>query len=121
MDEATRAWSKKFYARTNVMPTMIQTGVYGAVLHYLKAIKAAGTDDPAQVMTKMRELPIEDTFVHGGKLREDGRVVRDMYLARVKSPEQSREPWDYLDIVKTVKGEDAFRPVSESKCPLLKK
>ena len=121
MDEQTRAWSKKFFARTNVMPTMIHTGVYGSVLHYLKAIKAAGTDDPAKVMTKMRELPIEDTFVHGGKLREDGRVIRDMYLAKVKSPEQSKEPWDYLEIVKTVKGADAFRPVSESKCPLLKK
>lgn len=121
MDEATRAWSKKFYARTKVMPTMIQTGVYGAVLHYLKAIKAADTDDPAAVMAKMRELPIEDIFVHGGKLRADGRVIRDMYLAKVKSPAESKEPWDYLDIVKTVKGEDAYRPVSESKCPLLKK
>lgn len=121
MDDKTRAWSKKFFERTKVMPTMIQTGVYGSVLHYLKAIKAAGTDDPAQVMAKMRELPIEDTFVHGGKLREDGRVIRDMYLARVKKPSESKEPWDYLDIVKTVKGDDAFRPVSESKCSLLKK
>lgn len=121
MDDKTRAWSKKFFAKTNVMPTMIQTGVYGSVLHYLKAIKAAGTDDPAKVMAKMRELPIEDTFVHGGKLREDGRVIRDMYLAKVKKPSESKEPWDYLDIVKTVKGEDAYRPVSESKCPLLKK
>ncbi len=121
MDEATRAWSKQFFARTQQMPTMIQTGVYGAVLHYLKAIKAAGTDDPAKVMAEMRELPVEDTFVHGGKLREDGRVIRDMYLAKVKSPEQSKEPWDYLEIVKTVKGADAFRPLSESKCPLVKK
>jgi branched-chain amino acid transport system substrate-binding protein len=120
MDDKTRAWSKKFYARTNVMPTMIHTGVYGSVLHYLKAIKAAGTDDPAKVMAKMRELPIDDVFVHGGKLRKDGRVIRDMYLARVKKPSESKEPWDYLDIVKTIKGEDAFRPVSESKCPLLK-
>jgi branched-chain amino acid transport system substrate-binding protein len=121
MDDKTRAWSKKFFARTKVMPTMIQTGVYGSVLHYLQAIKAAGTDDPAKVMAKMRELPIEDTFVHGGKLREDGRVIRDMYLARVKKPSESKETWDYLDIVKTVKGDDAFRPISESKCPLLKK
>ncbi|WP_441242949.1 ABC transporter substrate-binding protein [Tardiphaga sp. 768_D3_N2_1] len=121
MDDKTRAWSKKFFERTKVMPTMIQAGVYSSVLHYLKAIKAAGTDDPAKVMAKMRELPIEDTFVHGGKLREDGRVIRDMYLARVKKPSESKEPWDYLDIVKTVKGDDAFRPVSESKCPLLKK
>lgn len=121
MNDKTRAWSKKFFARTNVMPTMIQTGVYGSVLHYLKAIQAAGTDDPAMVMAKMREMPIEDSFVHGGKLREDGRVIRDMYLARVKTPSESKEPWDYLDIIKTVKGEDAFRPASESQCPLLKK
>jgi len=121
MDDKTRAWSRKFYQRTKTMPTMIQTGVYGSVLHYLKAIQAAGTDEPAKVMAKMRELPIEDTFVHGGKLREDGRVIRDMYLAKVKSPQESKEPWDYLTIVKTVKGEDAYRPVSESKCPLLKK
>ncbi|MBR1203016.1 MULTISPECIES: ABC transporter substrate-binding protein [unclassified Bradyrhizobium] len=121
MDEKTRAWSRRFFARTKVMPTMIHTGVYGAVLHYLKAIKAAGTDDPAAVMAKMRDLPIGDAFVHGGKLREDGRVIRDMYLARVKKPSESKEPWDYLEIVKTVKGENAYRPVSESKCALLKK
>jgi branched-chain amino acid transport system substrate-binding protein len=121
MDDKTRAWSKKFFARTGVMPSMIHTGVYGAVLHYLKAIKEAGTDEAGKVMAKMREVAIEDAFVHGGKLREDGRVIRDMYLARVKKPDESKEPWDYLDIVKTVKGEDAFRPVSESKCPLLKK
>jgi len=121
MDDNSRAWSRKFFARTGVMPSMIHTGVYGAVLHYLKAIDSAGTDDPAKVMVKMRELPIEDAFVHQAKLREDGRVIRDMYLARVKKPEQSKEPWDYLEIVRTVKGEDAFRPVSESKCPLLKR
>ena len=121
MDDRTRTWSKKFFARTKVMPTMIHTGVYGSVLHYLKAIQAAGTDDPPKVMAKMRELPIEDAFVHGGRLREDGRVIRDMYLAKVKKPSDSKEPWDYLEIVKTVKGEDAYRPVSESKCPLLKK
>jgi branched-chain amino acid transport system substrate-binding protein len=121
MDDNTRVWSRKFYERAKVMPTMIHTGVYGSVLHYLKAIRASGTDDPAKVMAKMRELPIEDVFVHGGKLREDGRVIRNMYLAKVKTPTQSKEPWDYLEIVKTAKGEDAFRPVAESKCPLLRK
>ena len=121
MNDATRAWSKKFMERAKTAPTMIQTGVYGSILHYLKAIKAAGTDEASKVMAKMREIPIEDTFVKGGKLREDGRVIRDIYLARVKKPEQSKGPWDYLEIMQTVKGEDAFRPVSESKCPLLKK
>ena len=120
MDDQTRSWSKKFFARTGVMPSMIHTGVYGSVLHYLKAIKAAGTNDPARVVAAMRELPIEDAFVRKGKLREDGRVIRDMYLARVKKPDQSKEPWDTLEIVRTVRGEDAFRPISESKCPLLK-
>jgi branched-chain amino acid transport system substrate-binding protein len=72
-------------------------------------------------MAKMREMPIIDAFLKNGRLREDGRVIRDMYLARVKRPQDSKEPWDYLDIVQTVKGEDAYRPVSESECPLLKK
>jgi branched-chain amino acid transport system substrate-binding protein len=120
-DAGTRAWSKRFLARAKVMPSMVHTGVYGAVLHYLKAIRTAGTDDAAKVMRTMRNLPIDDPFVHGGRLREDGRVSRDMYLARVKKPADSKEAWDYLDIVKTVKGEDAFRPESESSCPLLKR
>jgi branched-chain amino acid transport system substrate-binding protein len=120
-DAGTRAWSKRFLARAKVMPSMVHTGVYGAVLHYLKAIRTAGTDDAAKVMRTMRNLPIDDPFVHGGRLREDGRVIRDMYLARVKKPADSKEAWDYLDIVKTVKGEDAFRPESESSCPLLKR
>jgi branched-chain amino acid transport system substrate-binding protein len=121
MNDETRAWSKRFFERAKVMPTMIHTGVYGSILHYLKAIKAAGADDPKTVMAKMREMPINDAFVKNGRLREDGRVIRDMYLARVKRPQDSKEPWDYLDIVQTVKGEDAFRPVAESECPLLKK
>jgi branched-chain amino acid transport system substrate-binding protein len=72
-------------------------------------------------MAQMRATPINDIFVKNAKLREDGRVMREMYLARVKKPEQSKEPWDYLEIVQTVKAEDAFRPVEESQCPLLKK
>ena len=120
MNPETRAWSKKFFERVGIMPTMIQAGVYGAVLHYLKAIEAAGSDEAGKAMAKMRELPIDDIFVKGGKLRADGRVMRDMYLARVKKPQDSKEPWDYLEIVRTVKAEDAFRPVAESECPLLK-
>ena len=100
---------------------MNQVGAYGAVLHYLKAVKAAGTDEAKAVMAKMRELPIEDAFIKNARLRADGRVMRDMYLARVKSPAESKEPWDYLEIVRTVKAEDAYRPESESECPLLKK
>lgn len=120
MTPETRAWSKRFYERTQTMPTMIQSGGYSAVMHYLKAVKATGSDDAQTVMAEMRRTPIDDIFVKNATLRVDGRVVRDMYLARVKKPEESKEPWDYLEIVKTVKGEDAYRPVAESQCPLLK-
>jgi branched-chain amino acid transport system substrate-binding protein len=120
-NDETRAWSKRFMEKFGKMPTSTQAGDYSSTMHYLKAVAAAGTLDAQTVMAKMREMPINDMMTKNGKLREDGRVIRDMYLAKVKSPEQSKEPWDYLDIVKTVKGEDAFRPVSESKCPLLRK
>lgn len=121
MNEESRAWSEKFFKRTNVMPSMIHAGVYGSVLHYLKAIKAANADDPAKTMAQMRATRINDVFTKDAYLREDGRVIRDMYLARVKAPKESKKPWDYLEIVRSVKGEDAYRPVSESECPLLKK
>ncbi len=120
MNAETRAWSERFFARTNVMPTMEHTGTYGVVLHYLKAVAKVGTD-PQAVMTEMRATPINDVFVKNGYLRIDGRVIRDMYLARIKSPEESKGPWDYYDIVRTVKGEDAFRPLADSSCPLVKK
>ena len=121
LNDSTRAWSKKYIDRMKAVPTMIHTGVYGALLHYLKAIDAAKSDAAETVMAKMRELPINDAFVKNGRLREDGRVIREMYLARVKSPEASKGPYDFLEIVQTVKGEDAFRPAAESQCPLIKK
>jgi len=121
LDDASRAWSERFYARTKVMPTMEQTGSYGVVLHYLKGVAKAGTLEPPAVMAAMREIPINDAFVHNGYLRIDGRVIRDMYLMRVKSPDQSKRPWDYYELVTRVKGEDAFRPLSESACPLVHK
>jgi branched-chain amino acid transport system substrate-binding protein len=120
MNPRTRAWSAAFFKRAGVMPNMEQTGTYGAVLHYLKAVRAAGTD-AAATMAAMRAAPIEDVFVHDGHLRADGRVIRAMYLAQVKTPAQSRGPWDYLNILRTVSGEDAFRPAADSACPLLHK
>lgn len=120
LNAETRAWSERFFARTNVMPSMEQTGTYGVVLHYLKAVAKVGTD-PQAVMAEMRKMPINDAFVKNGYLRIDGRVIRDMYLARIKSPAESKGPWDYYDIVRTVKGEDAFRPLADSLCPLVKK
>ena len=121
MSPEARAWSQKFFARMGFMPTMNQAGAYGAVRHYLKAVKAAGTDEAKAVMAKMRELPIEDVFTKQARLRADGRVMRPMYLARVKAPAQSKEPWDYLEIIREVRAEDAYRPEAESECPLLKK
>ena len=121
MNPQAAEWSKGYLAQVGLMPTMLQIGVYGAVLHYLKAVAAAGTSDAGAVMAKMQELPVKDIFTKEARLRADGQVIRDMYLVRVKTPQQSKAPWDYLEIVRTVRGEDAYRPASESACPLLKK
>lgn len=121
MTPETKAWSQGYFAKVGMMPTMLQIGVYGVVLHYLKAIRAADSVEAAAVMTKMQDLPINDPFVHNAHLRADGQVIRDMYLARVKTPQESRYPWDYLEIVKTLPGDEAFRPATESACALLKK
>jgi branched-chain amino acid transport system substrate-binding protein len=118
--DATRAWSKRFFERRNAMPTMVQAGVYSSVLHYLEAVKAAGTDDSAAVMEKMRATPIHDMFADNGKIRADGRMVHDMYVMQVKTPEESKYPWDYYKLLKTIPGDEAFRPLAESDCPLVK-
>lgn len=117
MNDETREWSKRFFEKTGKMPTGIQAGTYSAVRHYLKAIEATGSDDTDTVLAKMREMPVEDMFANGGVLRTDGRMVHDMYLAEVKSPADSSGPWDYLKIVRTIPGEEAFGPLSESTCP----
>ncbi len=119
LDDASRAWSKGFMNRTGMMPSMLHAGVYGAVLHYLKAIKAAGTDDPDKVAAAMKAMPINDAFTHNATIRADGRVLRDMYLARVKKPTDSKAPWDYFEIVRKIAPEDTVWPLSESKCPLV--
>jgi branched-chain amino acid transport system substrate-binding protein len=121
MDDASRAWSKKFKERTGAMPSMIQTGVYGSVLHYLKAVKAAGTDDADKVAAAMRSMPIEDTFTKNARIREDGRVMREMHLAKVKSPSQSKYEWDYFEIVRSIPAEEGAWPLAESRCPLVKR
>ncbi len=119
-DEASRAWSKRFFERTKRMPTMVQAGVYSELTHYLEAVKAAGTDDADKVMAKMREMPVNDFFAHNGRIGADGLHRHDMYLAQVKSPEESKYPWDYYRIVKTIPAADAFQPPDTS-CPLVKK
>jgi branched-chain amino acid transport system substrate-binding protein len=121
IDDASRAWSKKFFERTNMMPSMIHAGVYGSVLHYLKAIKAAGTDDPDKVAAAMRAMPIDDAFTHDAHIRADGHVMREMYLARVKKPSESKRPWDYFEIVRKIAPDEAVWPLSESTCALVKK
>lgn len=116
----TRAFAKRFGERNGgTMPTSIQAGVYSSVIHYLKAVKAAGTDEAKAVSAKMREIPVQDFFAENGIVREDGRMVHDMYLVKVKSPAESKKPWDYEEIIATIKGDDIFLPISESKCPLV--
>jgi branched-chain amino acid transport system substrate-binding protein len=119
-DEA-RAWSKRFLERHGAMPNDSQAGVYSAVTHYLKAVQAVGSKDTSAVMAKMRELPINDMFAKNGHLREDGRMVHDTFLVQAKSPDESKGTWDLLKLVKTIPGDQAFRPLSESDCPLVKK
>jgi branched-chain amino acid transport system substrate-binding protein len=121
LNDDTRAWSKRFIEKTNKVPTMIHAGTYGAVLHYLKAVQAAGTLDGPTVPEKMREMPVNDFMTRNGKIREDGRLVRDMYLFRVKSPEESKSRFDYYKLLATIPGDEAFRPMEQGGCPLLKK
>jgi branched-chain amino acid transport system substrate-binding protein len=120
-NDGTRAWAERFFSKMNRMPTMVQAGVYGAITHYLKAVQAAGSDDPDTVMMKMREMPINDFMTHNGKLRIDGRVMRDMYLFEVKNPAESKYPWDYLKLLQVIPADEAFRPLNEGGCPLAAK
>jgi branched-chain amino acid transport system substrate-binding protein len=121
-NDETRAWSKKWSQRMNGrMPTMSQAGCYSGAMHYLKAVQAAGTDEAKAVAKKMREIPVNDFFAKNGKVREDGRMVHDMYLAQVKKPEESKYPWDYYKILRVIPGDEAYKPLSESECPYLKK
>jgi branched-chain amino acid transport system substrate-binding protein len=119
MDDKTREWSKRYFAKMNRMPTMWQAGVYSSVMNYLNAVKASGTDDPLKVAAKMREKPIEDFFARNGKLREDGLMVHDLMLVQVKKPEESKYPWDYYRILAHIPGEQAFGPPDPA-CPLVK-
>jgi len=120
-DEETRAFSKRFFAKMKRMPHMGDAGDYSSTMHYLNAIKAAGTDEAKAVMAKMREMPVNDFFAKNGRVREDGRFIHDMYVYEVKKPSESKYAWDYYKLRSVIPGDEAFRPVSESKCPLVKK
>ena len=121
LDDQTRAWSKRFFDKQKRMPTMVQAGQYSSVLHYLRAVQATGTDEAGKVMAQMKATPIKDFFGKNGRIREDGRMVHDMYLAQVKSPAESKYPWDYYHIRQTIPAEEAFQPLAQSRCPLVKK
>jgi len=119
MNPDARAWSRRFFKRFKRMPTMSQAGSYTSTLHLLRAIEAAGTDEARAVVAKMKELPINDFMAREGRVREDGRAMRDMYLFEVKAPAESREPWDYYRLVRTIPAQEAFRPMAEGGCTLV--
>lgn len=119
MDDAKRAWSKAFMAKTGKAPSMVQAGVYSAVKHYLKAVQAVGSDDADKVAAKMKELPVDDMFAKG-TVAANGRMMHDMYLVQVKTPAESKAPWDYYKIVKTIPAAQAFIDPKDSGCPLVK-
>jgi branched-chain amino acid transport system substrate-binding protein len=121
LNDDTRAFTKRFEERMHRPPTSAQAGVYSSVLHYLQAVKAAGTTDSAAVMKIMKETPINDMFAKNGRIREDGRMVHDMYLFEVKKPSESKGRWDDYKLLATVPGDQAFQPLSLSRCPLVKK
>lgn len=120
-DERSRAFAQKFKAKMNAMPGSLPAGTYSAVLNYLKAVEAAGTDDTAAVLKQLRSAKIDDAVIRNGRIREDGRLVHDMYVFQVKAPAESKAPYDYYKTIGIVKGDDAFQPISKSRCPLLKK
>ena len=121
LNPETRAWAKRFFEKTKKMPNMAQAGAYSATLHYLNAVKAAGTDATEPVMAKMKATPINDMFAKNGRIRDDGRMVHDMYLFQVKKQAESKYPWDYYALKGTVPADQAFTPLASSACPLVKK
>jgi len=121
MNDDSRKWARRFFEKMKKMPNMVQAGTYSSVMHYLKSVQAAGTDDTATVMAKMKSTPINDFFVKNGRIREDGRLIRDMYLFEVKKPSESKYPWDYYKLKATIPGEQAFMPIAKSSCSFVKK
>ena len=121
LNDDTRAFSKRFMERVKRVPTSAQAGVYSSVTHYLKAVKATGTTDAAAVIKVMKDTPINDMFAKNGKIREDGRMVHEMYLFEVKKPSESKARWDAYKLLGTVPGNEAFQSLELSRCPLVKK
>lgn len=120
-NDESRAWSQRFFKERNRMPIMLQAGLYSAITTYLKAVKETGTDEAKTVLNHMKTMAINDVFAKGGRIREDGRMVYDMYVLDVKKPAASNGEWDDLNVRETVSGADVYQPLSESKCPLVHK
>lgn len=120
-NDETRAFSKRFQAKHGKPPTMMQAGVYSAATHYLKAVKEAGTDDTTTVLAAMRKMPINDFMTKNATIREDGRVMREMYLLEAKTPAESKGEWDLMKVVASIPAEASARPLADSECPLVKK
>ena len=116
----TRAWARRFFEKMKRMPSSVQAADYSATLQYLSAVKAIGSDDADKVLAQMKKTKINDVFAKGGFIRDDGRMVHDMYLMQVKSPDKSTEPWDYYNVIETIKGEAAWTAKADTKCPLWK-
>ncbi len=119
-DAETRAWGRKFFEKMKRMPSSLQAADYSVASNYLAAVKAIGSDDSDKVLAQMKKTKINDVFAKGGFIRDDGRMVHDMYLMQVKTPKESTEPWDYYKVVQTFKGEEAWTTKAESKCALWK-
>jgi len=115
-DAETRAWSRKFFEKVKRMPSSLQAADYSVAANYLAAVKATGGDDADKVLAQLRKTKVNDMFAKNGTVREDGRMVHDMYLMQVKTPDKSTEPWDYYNVVETIKGDAAFTTKAESKC-----
>ena len=122
LNDKTRAFSKRFAEKNNgKMPTSVQAGFYSAALAYLNAVKAASTDNPDKVMAQLKSAPWDDPVFGKNYVRADGRNMHDMYLFEVKSPSESKGPWDYYKLIATIPGEQAFRPLEDGGCPMIKK
>ncbi len=119
-NDQTRAWSKRFFDKMKRQPTMVQAGVYGAITDYLNAIKKTASDDGPTVVKQMKATPVNDFMTKNGKIREDGTLVRDMYLFEVKKPSESKGPWDYYKQIAVIPGEEAFKLPGPNQCPLVK-
>lgn len=120
LNNDSREWSKHYFSKMKKEPSMLQAADYSATMHYLKAVKASGTDDADKVMSQMKATKVNDFFAKNGVIRADGRMVHDMYLMEVKKQSDSKYPWDYYKVVQTIPGDQAFMTKAETKCGLWK-